>query len=58
MKPKEKIVLSKIDDPGEDGIDYSTDPFANDPFIVKKNEEARRFLVRAIWPKELLERKK
>ena len=48
----------KVDKRDEDGIDYSKDPYANDPFIVKKNDEAKRFLARAIWPKELLPNKK
>ena len=33
------------------------DPYANNPFFVKKNEEAQRRLKRSYWPKEVFERK-
>ena len=58
MKRIKKNKSSLSDKPAFEEIDYSKDPFKNDPFFVKKRELAQRKLDKLILPKELLEDRK
>ena len=62
MKYKGKEYIALKDAPGITWADLSKpDPngrHANDPFVVKKNEEAQRQLKESYGPKEIFEKSK
>jgi hypothetical protein len=62
MKVNKEDYIALKDVPGFKLADLSktdpNNPYANDPYFVKKNEEAQRRLAQSYWPKEILECKK
>ena len=61
MKFRKKGYIALKDIPGIIWADLSqdrdpNDPYANDPYFVKKNEEAQRQLKETFFPKDFFEK--